>query len=232
MNLNEEFIRGDGYNAPRAFADYSTMTPIVDVHFRNLESKIVTLIGEHGWAAGNVAWLTSLPILEALSRLDRVSIIVQKEDFLRPDATSWRQLRAAYGKLPTSYRLDWPHVGKLSLASYPDLEPIRCVGNLNTEKNPAHPRAHNKFVVLGNGSSSHRRMLPAGSSNQYGDACCVWTGSFNFTNNGRRSLENAVVIRDRSIVEAYLAEWGQIASISESLDWFQPWIEPDFRIGT
>jgi hypothetical protein len=40
---------------------------------------------ENGAIFGCVAWLTLIPILKALSKCDNVQIIVQKEDFLRPD---------------------------------------------------------------------------------------------------------------------------------------------------
>lgn len=60
----------------------------------------------------------------------------------------------------------------------------------------------------------------------------VWTGSFNFSDNGTKSFENAVVIEDVAIAEAYLEEWGQIAALSEPLDWSSEWMAPEWRIGT
>ncbi|MEU8241428.1 hypothetical protein AB0C07_24540 [Actinoplanes missouriensis] len=233
VNLNNEQVRGDSLGNGVLFRDYSIKTNEIDVHFRELEMRLVELIADHSWAAGNVAWLTSLPILDALSRLSRVSIIVQKEDFLRPDKASQHQLHKAYDKIRGSDRLEWPHINELSTSTDQTMQAIRCVGNLNTEKKPAHPRAHNKFLVLGKYVS-----LPESDDDgvyKLGRdmvACCVWTGSFNFTYNATRSLENAVVIRQSDVVGAYLAEWGQIAAISEPLDWFQPWVQPEWRIGT
>ena len=60
----------------------------------------------------------------------------------------------------------------------------------------------------------------------------VWTGSFNFTNNAERSFENAVVLEEPSIVQAYFKEFQQIAALSEPLDWESEWVEPEWRIGT
>ena len=46
----------------------------------------------------------------------------------------------------------------------------------------------------------------------------VWTGSFNFTLNATNSFENAVVLHDPKIVNAFYQEWGQILALSEPLD--------------
>jgi phosphatidylserine/phosphatidylglycerophosphate/cardiolipin synthase-like enzyme len=127
----------------------------------------------------------------------------------------------------------------MSFATDPTIEAVRCVGNLNTDKAPAFPRAHNKFLVLfnrppfawvddGRGDSTGSWM----PTNYLSHGGSVWTGSFNFTKNSARSLENAVVIRNPVIVDAYMNEWTQIAAISEPLDWFQTWVAPQWRIGT
>jgi len=60
----------------------------------------------------------------------------------------------------------------------------------------------------------------------------VWTGSFNFTKNAGFSLENAVIMRNPKIVNAYLLEWANVEAISEPLDWENDWVAPEWRIGT
>ena len=60
----------------------------------------------------------------------------------------------------------------------------------------------------------------------------VWTGSFNLTKNASYSFENAIYTTDSEIVRAYYNEYGQIASMSEPLDWESDWIEPEWRIGS
>jgi len=60
----------------------------------------------------------------------------------------------------------------------------------------------------------------------------VWTGSFNFTKNATYSFENAVLSKDQNIVGAFFREFGQIAALSESLDWETEWTAPDWRIGS
>ena len=90
-------------------------------------------------------------------------------------------------------------------------EAIRCAGNLNTDKSPAMPRMHHKFMLFCNEKSIPYK---------------VWTGSFNFTQNGTRSLENAVVISEPEIVAAYWQEWAYVYAMSENLNWTQKWCSP------
>ena len=55
----------------------------------------------------------------------------------------------------------------------------------------------------------------------------VWTGSYNFTKNAEFSLENAVYIKNSKLACQYFSQWGQIASLSEPLDWRNEGIVPD-----
>jgi phosphatidylserine/phosphatidylglycerophosphate/cardiolipin synthase-like enzyme len=68
----------------------------------------------------------------------------------------------------------------------------------------------------------------------YNKVCpyAVWTGSYNFTKNAGMSFENALYIEDQPIVDAYMAEYAQIFSLSEPLDWTSEWSVPEYRIGT
>ncbi len=72
----------------------------VEIVLRDHERKLVELVDTHKAAVGCVAWLTSEPILEGLARLEAVSIVVQKEDFLRPDsASSNKRMQSLYRRL-------------------------------------------------------------------------------------------------------------------------------------
>ncbi len=115
----------------------------------------------------------------------------------------------------------------MSIASDPSIEAVRCVGNHNRDKKPAFPRMHNKFLVFAKvspGSDEHESETI--------EPYAVWTGSFNFTKNATKSLENALYITEPSIVKAFFDEYGQIAAVSEPLDWTSDWAEPEWRIGT
>ena len=217
----------------------------ISVYFRNLEKELVCNISKFPIVVGCVAWLTNERVLNALSSRKRVSVIIQKEDFLRPDTGNWlgTKLRKMYASLPqgASSIVDTGEVwGNLlsSLNSHSnwESEPVRWVGNLNTDKNPAFPRMHNKFLVF-----CDEQKVP-GNDPDYDEEYtiikpkAVWTGSFNLTDNATRSLENATYIEDLDIVNAYYAEWQYIFALSESIPnefWDFTWEPPDyFRIGT
>jgi len=207
----------------------------ISVYFRDLESHLIEYIQEADIVLGCVAWLTSEPILKALAHLKGVSIIVQKEDFLRPDLThrpNWtRRLRTLYKNLPDTLDRYSIHgtLNGMSCAGDPSIDPVRCVGNYNSEKKPAFPRSHHKFVLF-------CELLVPSEEHDFGDAdyipYAVWTGSFNFTETASRSFENALVLRDPAIVQAFYEEYSQVAALSEPLDWEAEWSEPEWRIGT
>lgn len=89
-------------------SDYSAKADGVEVVFAEHEERLVRLIAEARGQGllcyGAVAWLTNLRILEALSAVP-CRMLVQKEDFLRPDVGqraggAWeRLLRLVYEKL-------------------------------------------------------------------------------------------------------------------------------------
>jgi hypothetical protein len=207
----------------------------VTVHFRNLEEHLLGHIRRSQIVVGCVAWLTSDTILRALASVPiGVSIVVQKEDFLRPDigsASNWKaELRQRYGRLkelPERHLLGGL-VGSLSVCTDPTIQPVRCVGNHNRDKKTAFPRMHNKFLVF----CDVTELQEGGYSGVEIRPQTVWTGSFNLTKNATMSLENALVLSDPSIVRAYFCEWEQVLALSEQLDWESDWCEPEWRVGT
>lgn len=233
-NLNKLLIAEDGnFSDVRNVQDNSTRSENgeVAVYFRNLEDRLVECIKQADLVVGCVAWLTHEKILSALSRVPSgVAIVVQKEDFLRPDLDSgdrWKQkLRSMYKALPECpQRQIWTGlIGRLSLHGNPPIDAVRCVGNHNRDKTPAAPRMHNKFLVFCRVRDHEWAFDP--------DPYLVWTGSFNLTKSATNSLENAITISDSHIVNAYYREWEQIEAISEPLNWRSRWIEPEWRIGT
>lgn len=254
LNLNDAVIRELQENEEGVvwkLHDYSTTGDDGKtlVFFKNLEDHLIDFIQEADVILGCIAWVTSEPILKALSQKKGVSIIVQKEDFLRPDLlpqNDWsRRLRHLYDSLPKKLdRRDLP--GPLPfLANTTLIEPVRCVGIANLEKQSACPRSHHKFVIMCKAiercmcnechekESFEREFL--------GDLMyknnlihlhpyAVWTGSFNFTKNAAFSFENAVVLHDANIINAFLNEYAQVAVLSEPLDWTMPYMQRDRHI--
>ena len=230
-NLNSQEPDSDGNYPSVSNRDNSTSSADgqVQVFFRDLSSALISEIRKADAVFGCVAWLTDFDILDAM-RGKEVAIVVQKEDFLRPDigaGSDWRmRLRTKYDALSCGLlRFAFSNmISSLSTCGDSTIEPIRCVGNYNREKTPAFPRMHNKFLVFAKVEDMSSMSVPV--------PYAVWTGSFNFTLNAQNSLENAIILRDTKLVEAYFSEFGQIMAISEQLNWQSEWIEPEHRIGT
>jgi len=198
----------------------------VDVVFRGHKERLLGLISKFDWVAGCIAWLTDIDILNALAACKCVSLVVQKEDFLRPDTEKlpkWKErLRNAYEAVEASNRFLWPGLkGGLSVCYGDGNEAIRCVGNYNRDRASAFPRMHNKFLIFGNNEKFEGPRFTT-----------TWTGSFNITYNATRSFENAVVVYNAEVAKAFYDEYAQIYAFSERLDWEHDWVAPEFRIGT
>jgi hypothetical protein len=207
----------------------SVITPDIDVYFRNLPERLCEQIENAHLVVGCVAWLTHPEILAALATVE-AAIVVQKEDFLRPDLgvkSGWKQnLRASYDALRCR-RSRWEFGNMISSLSTCDdisIGAVRCVGNLNRERSPAFPRMHNKFLVF--------CRIEDQENCEAVTPYAAWTGSFNLTNNAANSLENALLVRQPEVVQAYFAEFGQIMALSEQLDWESEWAAPEWRIGS
>jgi hypothetical protein len=195
----------------------------VRVFFRDVKKHLIEQINRADAVIGCVAWLTDFEVLNALaSRPNGAQIIVQKEDFLRPDSYWKRDLHAAYAKVKMPLenmqnigRDDFRGHGLSYCGSFGGIG-IRCVGNYNRERSPAHPRMHHKFIVL-------CKTTPVASERAY-TPFAAWTGSFNFSQTAGRSLENAVLIENDDAAQAYYLEWQQILALSEPLDWESDWV--------
>jgi hypothetical protein len=244
-NLNHHQIFTD--STPQGLEDYSIAEGDIHVYFRNLEARLIDHIQEADVVFGCVAWLTSEPILKSLALKSSVSIIVQKEDFLRPDdsfenSKTWKnKLHKLYSNLqckdarmgfypdPNS-NIKKTIIPKLSTLANPiTLDPLRCVGNYNKEEKQISPRMHNKFLIFARHVDEYDETI--GMTLTWHEPYAVWTGSFNLSKTADRSLENAIYTTKSKIVEAYYLEFGQIMALSEPLDWTSEWCSPQWRIG-
>ncbi|HHW9099656.1 TPA: phospholipase D-like domain-containing protein [Salmonella enterica] len=239
-NLNKLLIP-DADRESQPLENFNTKSDTTSVYFRDLEKHLVEHIKSADIVLGAVAWLTSYTVLDALAQDDKdVVFVIQKEDFLRPDIGAKNDfketLRRKYSSLKNSltrYDFEGTILPNMSFAGDPSIDPITCVGNMNNAKLAAFPRMHNKFIIFAKNEINYNlpEELEDGSRlkiNPY----AVWTGSFNITKNAGMSFENALYITDQSIVNAYYQEFAQITALSESLNWFKDWVEPQWRIGT
>ena len=217
----------------------------VEVFFDDLTAHLIHQIRQSDFVIGCVAWLTNFNIIDALATTKKgCQVVVQKEDFLRPDwgsSADWNtRLRRKYESLHCKVNgYESPGIASQlnmcgSAAEY--LDPVRCAGNHNADKKPAHPRMHHKFMVfcdVKDGKSGRCKTTGAyWQSNGVVIPRSVWTGSFNPTLNGGRSRENAVLIRSPTLAERYAAEWAAVYACSEFIDWTVPWTASSFRVGS
>jgi hypothetical protein len=237
IDLNRLCIPDDG-GPGDALADFGgrfevdpELGEFVEVYFRDIRRQLIGQIAKADHVFGSVAWFTCPEILAALSEKRGVSFVVQKEDWMRPDGGSRADLQRNIAALKGVERHLFGGVaGQLSTHGCPAVEPVRCLGNLNTSKSQAFPRAHNKFAVF-----CHK--LPPEAMEEDPDCCpwfpyAVWTGSFNWTKTSGRSLENAVYISSHAVASAYFNEFQQLLALSEPLDMMAEWVAPEWRIGS
>ena len=228
--------------------DFSTESGTVTVIFRNHLENLAELIQRAAAmnlaCVGAIAWLTDPHILYQLTKL-RTHIIVQKEDFLRPDVDQdnpYREmlLRADYDDIKgLETRYDLPGIySSLSFATDPTLEGVRCLGN-RPEPGVASPNAQQVFRVLQHrydlSSRLHfkgtRRTLPECPPTPMAAPVRV-DRLVQRHHKWPQLMGNSLIIQDVTIAQAYLDEWCQLLALSEKLDWEDPYVTPQWRIGT
>jgi hypothetical protein len=236
-NLNDEAI--DNADGPpvliaslphrKAAVVSGTTTVVFDYHARVLSDEI------RRWpvVVGCTAWLTNEDVLLAL-RERSVSLIVQKEDWLRPDDPGSRALlREMYGKLQGISNFE---AGVFYNIPEQSFDAVMCCGIANDDQNQPVQRMHHKFMVFCDAGIRLRTFSADGLDVKEEmlrliEPKAVWTGSFNPTHNGTRNLENTVLIRDEVIARAYFDEWKAVLGLAEPLDWEAEWVAPINRFG-
>ncbi len=193
----------------------------VEVVFRNLKTKLIQIIKDADAVIGAVAWITDADILEVLAERPTL-LVIQKEDFLRPDLMSrlTDEAKEKLRQLYNNFRLfdGWKvSVGPFSQGidkEFSALSPILCFGYYKQGQTFRLPKMHNKFIVFL--KKQEELYVPY----------AVWTGSYNFTEQSAHSLENAVIIKDGEVASAYASEAQIIYLMGEPLDWSSEWINP------
>ncbi|AYG64327.1 hypothetical protein [Rhizobium jaguaris] len=243
LNLNElDWIEGIRQE------DYSTRSGNAEVFFKNLERHLLEQIGAASYVVGCVAWFTLPRVWAELATKKAVSVLLQKEDWLRKDTDEKGGLVGTKSDLISKiaglprfnarwFDFDnrlyfgdgWEKDGDEWSASKLIIEPVRCVGPFSKDRMTNHPRMHHKFLVFcrPEQKAEDQYDTPRWVAHPY----AVWTGSFNVTSNATRSFENALLLHDETIAAAYMKEWAQLMAFSEPLDWTseQPSGDLDFN---
>ena len=252
-DIDLNYLQGD--RLPERY-DFSCVSGDVEVVFQGHQQRLLETIDQARRAGlvctGAVAWLTDRKVLDALATLPS-SLVVQKEDFLRPDPDAQDtpdgfrdRLRKQYGAIYASGELHDlfqrhnfpPPLGNMNLLGSPDIAGVRCFGCRNdrtNSRNRGRPLMHNKFLVF-----SDLRLAAVPGDGEDGetwhhvhwDPRFVWTGSANLSYLAPRSMENCLIIRRPRVARSYLNEWAQIMALSEPLHWRSEWVAPEWREGT
>jgi phosphatidylserine/phosphatidylglycerophosphate/cardiolipin synthase-like enzyme len=245
-NFRKLLVPEDGGVADSKQQDFSQTFANVPVttHFIQWKRALLGYIEKYPAIFGCVAWLTDPDILAALAA-KKTQIVVQKEDFLRPDgdddSPANEQLRRQYALLtPIKSESSDPVevLQGISLHSGEEWGAVRCVGNCNSARHPSMPRMHNKMLIFADlqdhtyDTSSDPALEGAPGYTTEVIPKAVWTGSCNFSRNASRSFENAVFLDSPDVAACYLKEFTQIYLFSEPLDWASEWVEPTLRYGS
>ncbi|WP_199771138.1 phospholipase D-like domain-containing protein [Vibrio owensii] len=206
------------------------------VYFRNIEERLICEIRKADVVLGAVAWVKKDEIIDALAEKDNVFIVIDKNPMFKSDYSKLskkdrderNKLIKKYKNLTCNlspYQFD-NLLNKVSEDCSPIIEPIKCVGK---EKTYPYSLMHNKFLIFARMIKEKIEMEEKVFYLDKVKPYAVWTGSFNLTFNATQSLENALLITDEEIVNAYFKEFGQIAAISEKLLWDSPLPNPDWK---
>lgn len=168
LEASPSYVNGHGREVGRnPQEDYSVKGESAELVLRNHAQRCIEMIRKSDTVFGCVAWITHPEILDALaepcewSKAKRmVQIIVNKEDFLRPDYTDkvshnetsfYNELRSKYRRLDYGVNT-YLEVGRRFVETQTgwncnlELQSIRCVG-LSLKKRWS-PKMHHKFAVF------------------------------------------------------------------------------------
>lgn len=169
--------------------DYSVKGESAEVVLRNHAQRCIEMIRNSDTVLGCIAWITHPEILDALAEplqwsgeRRKVQIIVNKEDFLRPDYTDkvsrnetsfYNELRSKYDRLGGGVNT-YLEVGRRFVETSTgwqwslEFESLRCVGL--SLKQRWSPKMHHKFAVFMRGCGNGLR------------GCHEWVGRKSYFN--------------------------------------------------
>ena len=240
MNLNSIKINCDVPNEPLEQDDFSLIgdDKDIEIYFKNIERQIINKIKKYDNVVGCIAWLTNENILVELAKKKSVLIIVQEEDFLRPDINfdgnnkKWKKkIFKLYNELQKNKKNIPLNCFGISYMQCGVNSGIRRLGKINENKLPAFPRMHNKFIICYN---DFEFEIVENEPKDFKINGEILSGSYNYTENSNNSLENVVCIKDEEIVYRYYLQFAEIAIMSVPLDWNSEWnpSESELRYGS
>ncbi|XWV24992.1 putative phospholipase D/nuclease [Tupanvirus deep ocean] len=200
---------------------------LVQPHFEKLEEHLIEYIEKATYVIGCVAWLTNPNIIEALENTKGVKIIINKEEYLNSNMQKgqkffYKCLRGKYNEIPDLFNTNC-FCCKKNVINCPNFNkifsPIFATDNL--EKKICDDNRKNGAIltcgIVNNFSKMHHKFLIFFSDAF--DPIGLWTGSYNLSKTSNFSLENALYITDKYVINEYIKEFYAIYSFSESYNW-------------
>lgn len=180
-------------------------TPMTTVYFDNMQQHFLDCIRAHDVAFCAVYSLSDQVVVDELARLRWVSVLLDKDQ--RSKFCNYSKLEehrgiSGYGPRCIEVRNE---AGERTYSPYDDLNGFVLVDPKAGEAQ-RHESFHTKFCVFADVLVGEREpdinlevttIIPR----------AAWVGSYNPTPTGDHSIQSAVLLRDRDIVLAFLAEY-------------------------
>ena len=190
----------------------------IQPYFDNLEKHLVEYIEKSTYVIGCVAWLTNRNIIEALENICGAKIIINKEEFLSSKMVTGKKfyykcLRGRYNDIPDMFASECLCCSKSIMNCDYFKKIFGTINNLDKNKDGSiltcgivnnFSKMHHKFLIF-----FDSKMNPTG----------LWTGSYNLSSTSNFSLENALYITNKDIINEYIKEFIAIYSYSEPYNW-------------
>lgn len=187
-------------------------TAKVECYFRDLQKVLLNEIDKADIVLGCVAWISDPLILESLTKRPTALILDSRVNRMG------KKLQDLYSQLQDTdkepiYQMLKEGLGSERYLCYTDLEdnpvPKAYAEDWNFEcglyaVDGFYRYMHHKFLIM------IKEIQPCTKCGRRKYQPTVWTGSFNFTKNASKGLENAVIIRDDYISASYLCEFLEI----------------------
>jgi phosphatidylserine/phosphatidylglycerophosphate/cardiolipin synthase-like enzyme len=182
------------YNVIREKKQYFDEDKDIQVFFHPIEDRLIECIEMSKYVVGCMAWVTSYKLLNALGKLDGVKIILNKEKFVN-------EKKADANKFYSNVRIKYARC-KDYVHDHCSKGAFLTFGEVDSES-----RMHHKFLIFMDADQK-----PWG----------IWTGSYNLSRHSEHSIENAVLIRDKKIIQDYLEEFNFLLPYTDPVNWDNP----------
>lgn len=178
------------------------------------------------------AWVGDPTILKVLASRPTAAVIVTKDQLVQFGSYADPRTPAPRKRVLEQLRLLRDHRVRVEgLPAFDDSE-LLLVGRDGKQVDWV---AGVRCFGAAGGVDIHHKFAVFAEVEQTGAGPCylprqVWTGSFNFTVGSGGRCENAVLLEDPTIADAYLTEWCRVLVMSEPVPWENRKFTPEWSL--